>query len=789
MKKFLGKLRKGSLSSSITDPDPPLVRGSDSIHSESDSLTELKPFFSKHNSGHFINDANLNLNPSITTADSVFTEDTGKQAQSLFSSRKSYSTKQSSYMSNASRVKKNYNPLLQYGQPLLILENAEDPRREQSGPSPVRTLADRLHTLWQDISYILSQYTTSGMTLSTAVVSFINCLKEFVAAAPSAGGLSWNFNAYNNDDVRKILKTYLHFYDNLLQEEAYIRLKLLLCKRFNEFNLTLKSTTRHLSQLALGVMLKPFNLAVGANNGKSLPSEDAIVRIMMQIANSSSSLKEQNGSFIAPISRGISKDMNVLCLYFGYPYVGDNRTRIISSVSEYFDDIHVIVTKNKIEAAAAVQSATPQILPQDSPEAVLKFKLPFRNPADCLKPPMSLSISVESSARVSGTMGGFIYPIIDKEKLPHLASYANSKFAISCGHVCLDNTEEGSEYPYIASPLSVLINLYKRALLNECDKFAQVESGASPSSQVAYTSILSQVDEMFPVKEIKIHDPKTREKFVEQRNLPKHRFGQIIWGERTLVQAKNGSDGKPLREKRLSDLAIIKVNKHFHCDQNYLGDDIAFNEYDPSLMFDNLYVRDVVDLKRRSKEQALSSVNEVDSAISTLSRDPEGFYKHSGLPVFKYGTTTKFTKGNLNGIKLVYWMDGAIHSSEFVVNSTENTTAFAAGGDSGSWILTKLEDVKNTVKSKGLGLIGMLHSYDGEFRQFGLFTPITEILDRLEEVTQIKWGVVGVPSKGDAFIEEELDDSIDLGISDQDSSEDSDYESGLEEQAYPPDID
>ena len=38
----------------------------------------------------------------------------------------------------------------------------------------------------------------------------------------------------------------------------------------------------------------------------------------------------------------------------------------------------------------------------------------------------------------------------------------------------------------------------------------------------------------------------------------------------------------------------------------------------------------------------------------------------------------------------------------------------------------------------------MLHSYDGEFKQFGLFTPMTEILLRLEEVTNIKWELLGV---------------------------------------------
>jgi len=300
--------------------------------------------------------------------------------------------------------------------------------------------------------------------------------------------------------------------------------------------------------------------------------------------------------------------------------------------------------------------------------------------------------------------------------------------------------------------------------------------------QVAYGSILEQLDEFFPPREVDLYDSKTKQGRLEMRNFPKHRFGQIIWGERTLIQAKNTKTGLFLTDKRLSDLAIIKVNKILQCDQNYLGDDIAFNEYDPSLMFDNLYVRKVINLNRHTKEVPLERIAEVDSLASDENAD-----SLSGLPVFKYGSTTKFTRGNLNGIKLVYWMDGAIHSSEFVVNSQENTTSFAAGGDSGSWILTKLEDLEGSSESKGLGVVGMLHSYDGEYRQFGLFTPMTEILSRLEEVTNIKWGVVGVNQKdmvinlSDSESESEFDEDTD--------EEDSEYESGVEEQANPPDID
>lgn len=779
MKKFLGMQKKELSSGDHHDTDQ--VSGNASVNSEPDSLPELPTMFEEHTKG-FTNDTNLNLNPSILSSHSVLTDASTGFHKSVFSSKYSSSTKQSSYFSNGSRAKKNVRT--DYGQTLQILEVAED-SKEVLGKTARDIISDKLHKLWQDIFYILNQYTTSVHTLSTTVINMINCLKDYVAFVdtidPQTG--SWSFSSYNNENVRKILRMYLHMYDNLLKDDAYLRLKLLLCKVFDDFNASLKSHPRNWSHLLQDTIAKPTNFAIGINDGLELPNQDAIARIISKVANSPLSVKEQNGSFIAPIARGIDKDMNVLCLYFGYPTLTDHHARLVSSVQDLFDDVHVLLAKNQIDLASAATEprlAIPGQPPSFPMTGAQKFKLPFRNPMDPLRIPMSLSLSVESSARVSGTMGGFIFPIIDTKKQPHLKSYANSKFAISCGHVCLDKRDDSNEYPYVHSPLSVLINLYKQALTAQHQKFGDPNKNML-QLQVAYGSALAQLDELFPTKEVNLYDSKTKQERVETRNFPKNRFGQIIWGERNLIQAKSTRTGLDLTDKRLSDIAIIKVNKILQCDQNFLGDDIAFNEYDPSLMFDNLYVRKVINLNRNTKEVSLESIAEVDSVVSDENSD-----KLNGLPVFKYGSTTKFTRGNLNGIKLVYWMDGAIHSSEFIVNSQENTTSFAAGGDSGSWILTKLEDVEGSSESKGLGVVGMLHSYDGEYRQFGLFTPMTEILSRLEEVTKIKWGVVGVNQKG---MEINLSDSEEDSEFGEEFDEDSEYESGVEEQANPPDID
>lgn len=774
MKSFLGKQKKESAPAS--KPETPCASGAastTSVHSESDSLKDLQPMFQHNSSTKFANDPDLNLNPCISNSMSVGTSLASAGTRSVFSSKYSSSTKQSSYMSSGSRAKKNR--ASEYGQALQILEIPEETRYDANANAE-EIIADRLHSLWQDISYILNQYVTSVDNLSSSVVNIMDRFKEFRKSVKNIEALDglWCFTSYNNDDVRRLLRTYLHYYDNLLKDDAYIRLKLLLCKAFNDFRLTLKSSSR--VAVAPDSIQKPRNFAVGVNGGQELPNQREISRIISKIANSPMGLKEQNGSFIAPIARGIDRDMNVLCLYFGYPSFTEDNQRIVSSITDLFDDVHVMVAKNQIELASLTSA----------PLAgnVQKFKLPFRNPADPMRPPMSLSLSVETSSRISGTMGGFIYPKIDVSSQPQLTSYANSKFALSCGHVCLNKSEDVVEYPHVSSPLSVLIGLYKKALSAEYQKLDDIEGDNSVmDSKLAYALVLKQLDEIFPLKEVTVTDSKTKKKRTEVRNLPHTRFGQIIWGERTLIQAKNTKTGKEISDKRLSDLAIIKVNKLLQCDQNYLGDDIAFNEYDPALFFDNLYVRKVINLNRYTKEIDMDNINEVDSVDSVIT-ESEDLYSTNGLPVFKYGSTTKFTKGNLNGIKLVYWLDGAIHSSEFVVNSDDSTTYFAAGGDSGSWILTKLEDVQGSLERKGLGVVGMLHLYDGEFRQFGLFTPMTEILERLEDVTKIKWGVVGVSEKDENI--SATDSESESHLSDSDDSE---YESGVEEQAYPPDID
>ncbi|KAI5964430.1 SSY5 [Candida theae] len=728
-------------------------------HESYDSVRELRPMFggvtnqqpssvlpsssssssSSHNpseTGFF--DTGLNLNPSIMSPNDTTTigpssskhsTTQGGGGSSLFSSKQSFSTKQSSYQStNTAKRPFQYN----YSQPLQVLDlENSDNRDERSYHDRV---CDALKKLSQDLAYILMQYNSSSVNISTTVVSCIDCFKEFNSSIREKQDS--HISTCNNLNLRKIVKYYLHFYDNLLKNDVYIKLRLLLVKHFNDFASMFSDNASDNN-----VIVKPQNFAIGADGVGHFPNQDSIARIMDRIARTNTSVSEQNGSFIAPIMRGVSLRLSILCLYFGYPDPQDMHYKLTQSIHDVYEDIHVVVVRNQIEPASAKVQNTPPARSIStghkplSSSPIHKFKLPFRVPTDPLEPPISISISTESSNRVSGTMGGYVYPKIDLTKQPQLKSYASSKFAISCGHVCLD-PQDSSHYCNIASPSAALISLYKSALTAQYQR----QAGQSSDSHVAYGAILNELEEMFPLKKVKVQENHSAEHY-EMRNLPQVRFGQIIWGERTLINlSETPNEISGLVERKLSDLAIIKVNKHLKCSYNYLGDDVQFNEYDPALILDNLYVRKVLNFKRFKPRTIKENIDEVDSDLSSTSSQEESS-NYNGIPVFKYGSTTKYTRGNLNGIKLVYWLDGAMHSSEFIVNSIEHNSAFASGGDSGSWVLAKLQDLDSN--ASGLGVLGMLHSYDGEFKQFGLFTPMCEILNRLEEVTNIKWGVVG----------------------------------------------
>jgi hypothetical protein len=801
MRRFLYRDKKGDEGTG-DDLIPTASNATDNSHESHESVDVGRMFKltdSARGGFSFVNDPDLNMNPCILNAAEAMVDDalapsiyTGNATTIFSSDRQTFSTKQSSYNSSGSGSGngKTLAPYREYGQPLQIFDIPEDCATNSHENQLIdEILKYKLSSLAQDLSYVMNQYNSNELNLSKTVINCIDIFKQvsvFINSQRNSTDMSQFpvIDCYNSSDLRKVMRIYLNLYDNLLADDVFVKLKLMLTKNFNDFIASIDRSVINANQ----IMTKPQYYSVGCNQGKTLPNAEKLAKIIDKIANTQISIKSQNGSFVAPITRGISSRFNILCLYFAFPDPTEYHSKLTKTLSEVYDDIHIVLVKNQIELASLYppqQQPPPQVLDSPGeplnrfvePPSTTKFKLPFRVPTDINSPPMALSLSVENSVRTSGTLGGYIYPIIDPTKPDVSASTmasANSKFALTCGHVCLEssnvpNTE--TKYPHVSSPSSVLISLYKLALQAQLNKTAETNKEA----RVAYSSVIQQLDSMFPLKRVKVFKP--REMF-EVRNLPMNRFGQIVWGERTMNVVKDKETDEVVA-KRLSDIAIIKVNKKLNC-QNYLGDDIAFNEFDPALMFENMYVREVLNFTRKSSINIDLQIDDVDSTL-----DDTETSNHNGLPVFKYGSTTKFTKGNLNGIRLVYWLEGAIHSSEFVVNSMEHNTAFAAGGDSGAWILSKLEDVDRN--RKGLGVIGMLHSFDGEHKQFGLFAPMCEILQRLEETSKLKWGVVGVAEKHKVNENSDEETEEDDEFDDTSSKSSSDTESM--DGALPPEID
>lgn len=525
-----------------------------------------------------------------------------------------------------------------------------------------------------------------------------NSLASTLASNPLQAVEPGTISMHSEPALLTIIKVVLHFVDNLLNTNPLHRQRRLMLLKLYTLGVRLKL----LPVDTVSSVHLPRNYAVGSI--PELPCQQQVIDILdLAASHASENTVDQEGSFIAPVLRGFAPEFSVMSLIFGYPNPRIEHHQEMSTLCELRTDVHMLCQKNYIRACGGGS-----------------FKAPFRVPTDPRAPPISMSLSKQNGATVSGTLGGYIFPKVEAND-PQLAEYSKSTFAITCAHVCIDKS--GASGTPINVPSTFLATLYRNALSRERDRF--------PPDTIEHKTYGSAVNEM-------------NETYLSGV-LPE--FGEVVWGERTVI------------DKNLSDVAIIKCNDNLKC-KNFLGDDISFAEYDPALMFGNLYVKKVVNKPT------------------------------PGMRVFKYGSTTKYTTGLLNGPRIIYWSDGRLQSSEFVVSS--NSPAFASGGDSGAWILQKNGDEddyndesrtlttmntdRETSATRGesvgggsdngganpddgqdntttsshsrngpsLGVVGMLHSYDGERKEFGLYTPMTQILDRLEKVTHVKWGVVGI---------------------------------------------
>lgn len=450
----------------------------------------------------------------------------------------------------------------------------------------------------------------------------------------------------NMTHVRSILRSSLGISDNLLRMLTVRSAKAHLHRALYRLGASLD-----LVETTIGTVPYPRNWALGT---LETPDDETVCQLMDRLSSTTASIVEQEGAYVAPVLRGFSKRFAVASVVFGIPRGDETALAAVASLQQIVPCVHVYGRNDYLRTCAGGAGVT----------------APFRQLDNTREPPMSMSIATERAGTISGTLGGYLRPVIeDEDDDDGLGGYT---FAITCGHVCLNATNstasaslpsgEGERNALVPSP--VLVQMFRRAICDERNKF---EPGTLEYK--GYQRAIDELDARPPTK-----------------------IGPVVWGERTVV---NGM---------LSDISIIKCDRDFVCD-NKLGDDLTLSQYDPGLMFSNL------------------AVNEVVSKVVP------------GMPVFKYGSTSRYTSGNTSAARIVYWSSGKIQSSEFVVNSDQ--AVFATGGDSGAWILTKARH--------GLGVLGMLHSYDGEMKEFGLYTPMDTILSRLEQVTSVPWRVVGVP--------------------------------------------
>lgn len=517
-------------------------------------------------------------------------------------------------------------------------------------------------------------------------------MEQALTSPPLQNVTHGSISVFSEPSLAVIVQVCLHFVDNVyLDPSMSTRRSTLLHKLFRLGRLL--KILQNEGNSDDDRLIQPRIFAFGAAK-EEIPGMEEIVSVLELMSyHSSAATADQDGAFIALVLRGLSSAFAVPTYYFGYPKVlPEHRQAMISFSDSFNNNAHFFCTQNYIRAASMPNEVNSlNIPPVDTISSNLPtsdfhgFMAPFRIAKNLLEPPISMSISTES---LTSNVSGTLGGYIYPKVDPSnsdLADYAKSTYAVTCAHVCLVGE---NAYPRVTVPSVFMINVFRRLLSKERERYA-----VGTHEHHAYTKALNEVQtRLFP-------DGKLA-----------NTFGQVTWGEREIVGGQ------------LSDIAIIKCDDNLKC-RNTLGDDVNFSQFDAGLRFGCLDVKTVV--------RALKP----------------------GMKTFKYGSTTKYTEGLINGPKIFYWSEGKLQSSEFVVASGG---PFANGGDSGAWVLHKNGAEQNAGGSieesragPSLGVVGMLHSYDGERREFGLFTPMASILDRLRDVTGTDWGVVGVTEKGD----------------------------------------
>lgn len=283
-----------------------------------------------------------------------------------------------------------------------------------------------LMDLEENLAELMDDIHQNVTNISKAVIEAIELFKKFMPNC--SGKLPFRIFFERNSSLRAITKMTLHFLDNLLASEVFGNSRSILMRRYMQFLKKLNiSIDRDQNPQTLPYMA---NFCIDADC--NLPQRDSIGKIIEELSTHDSSLiADQEGAFIAPILRGLSRRSAILTVMFGVPEPHHKHYEIVNALYSLFPDVHFYCVKDYIKPCADVMDvpATPMEFELPKTSMGTSFIPPYRLATNALEPPISMSLSSDHSLKSTGTLGGYLFPQIEENH--KLSQFAGASFAIT----------------------------------------------------------------------------------------------------------------------------------------------------------------------------------------------------------------------------------------------------------------------------------------------------------------------------------------------------------------------
>ena len=186
---------------------------------------------------------------------------------------------------------------------------------ERSPTSSLEVLESELKRLNENLVALMDDIHQNVINISKAVIQAIEFLKKFL---PDTTRITFTVTMANSSCLRSIAKIVFHFVDNLLNTAAFQNPKSILLKAYLGFLQKLNINVFEDSMDDVHTLPAMKNFAIYDKCG--LPNRDKLSNIVDEIVRADpSSIADQEGAFIAPILRGLSKKSAVLTVMFGIP--------------------------------------------------------------------------------------------------------------------------------------------------------------------------------------------------------------------------------------------------------------------------------------------------------------------------------------------------------------------------------------------------------------------------------------------------------------------------------------